>query len=69
MLQSGNSLRLDAKEKKVLKRVAGTNPDYIKSPRQLNLYIDAHQVQYSGSSAEERLLSKILQSFKADSAD
>ena len=63
MLTLGDRIRLDARERKVLAGLAGSDPSRIRTRAQLERFVAVHLARYPGRSPEERLLRRMLESF------
>lgn len=63
MLTTGDHIRLNRQEHKLLTSLAGSDSSGIKTRRQLEHFVRAHLVNYPGRSPEERLLRRLLESF------
>ncbi len=63
MLISGESVRLTEKERGFLTALSRSDPSYIKTTRQLTLFVQAHLTLYAGPSPEERTLRGLLSTF------
>ena len=63
MFTYNNQVRLTPKEQKQLNGLTSNDSSYIKTKDQLNLFINAHLVNFPGRSAEEKLLRNMLESF------
>ena len=67
MIVHGDQVRLTPVEQYRLRGLSGSDPSGIRTRRQLDLFVRAHLVNYSGRSPEERLLRSLLASFIPDS--
>jgi len=63
MLIEGTHIRLTQREKRQLSGLTGSSPAHIRTPHQLELFVNAHLVNFPGRSAEEKLLRSMLESF------
>ena len=63
MMISGEQVRLSLDEKRQLRTMTGSDPSYIKSREQLTRFVEAHLADYSGGTAEEKVLRHLLEGF------
>ena len=63
MLIEGTHIRLTQREKRQLSGLTGSSPAHIRTLHQLELFVNAHLVNFPGRSAEEKLLRRMLESF------
>ncbi len=63
MLIAGDSVRLTENERGFLTALSRSDPSYIKTTRQLKLFVQAHLTLYPGPSPEERMLRGLLSEF------
>ena len=63
MLIHGEQLRLTPRERKVLYRLTGIDPRFIKNRRGLQRFVDTHLATYPTDSPEIRLIKALLQRY------
>ena len=63
MIISGEQVRLSQDEKRQLRIMTGSDPAHIKSREQLTRFVQAHLPDYSGETAEEKVLRHLLEGF------